>query len=135
VSAPPARHWNSRDGTRSCGAVTLFLTHYRGSSEVLKPDTIPLSDGAGEVVLTGSDVQRWKVGDRVVGIFMPGWISGPATATKVGATVDGVLAEYVLFDEQAVVSVSAHLDFAEAATLPCAAVTAWHAVVERGALH
>jgi NADPH:quinone reductase-like Zn-dependent oxidoreductase len=77
-----------------------------------------VSDGAGEVVLTGSDVQRWKVGDRVVGTFMPGWISGPATATKVGATVDGVLAEYVLFDEQAVVSVPAHLDFAEAAHCP-----------------
>jgi NADPH:quinone reductase-like Zn-dependent oxidoreductase len=105
----------------------------------LKPDVIPVSDGAGEVVVTGTDVRGWKVGDRVVGIFMPAWISGPATATKagaaVGATVDGVLAEYVLFDEQAVVSVPTHLDFAEAATLPCAGVTAWHAVVERGGLH
>jgi NADPH:quinone reductase-like Zn-dependent oxidoreductase len=104
----------------------------------LKPDLIPLSDGAGEVIETGPEVTRWKPGDRVVGIFMPRWISGPATDSAVsgalGAQTDGVLAEHVLFDQEALVAVVPHLNFAEAATLPCAAVTAWHAVTVHGRL-
>ncbi|MCQ4081683.1 NAD(P)-dependent alcohol dehydrogenase [Streptomyces sp. RB6PN25] len=98
----------------------------------LKPGVIPLSDGAGEVVETGTEVTRWEPGDRVMSVFMPGWLSGPPSAEKtsgaLGGTADGVLAEHVLFDQEAVVAVPPHLDFAEAATLPCAAVTAWHAV-------
>lgn len=104
----------------------------------LKPGVIPLSDGAGEVVETGTEVTRWQPGDRVIGIFMPGWLCGPPSAEKartaLGATVDGVLSQYVLLDQEAVVAAPSHLDFAEAATLPCAAVTAWHAVVVRGGL-
>ncbi|MCZ0983649.1 NAD(P)-dependent alcohol dehydrogenase [Streptomyces diastatochromogenes] len=104
----------------------------------MKQDVVPLSDGAGDVVATGSEVTRWKPGDRVMSVFMPGWLSGPATDTRVlaalGGTVDGVLAEYVTFDQDALVAVPSHLDHTEAATLPCAAVTAWHALVTHGGL-
>jgi NADPH:quinone reductase-like Zn-dependent oxidoreductase len=104
----------------------------------LTPGLVPLSDGAGEVVGAGAEVTRWSAGDRVVGIFMPHWISGPATAERtagaLGGPSDGVLAQYVLFDQDALVAAPAHLDFAEAATLPCAAVTAWHTVAVRGGL-
>ncbi|MEU6040979.1 NAD(P)-dependent alcohol dehydrogenase [Actinomadura sp. NPDC047616] len=104
----------------------------------MKPDVVPLSDGAGEVVAAGPEVTRWREGDRVLGVFMPDWISGPATADKIaaslGGTVDGVLAEYVVFDQDAVVAAPSHLDFAEAATLPCAAVTAWHCLMVQGTL-
>ncbi|MFD7505212.1 NAD(P)-dependent alcohol dehydrogenase [Streptomyces sp. NPDC059850] len=102
----------------------------------LTPGLVPLSDGAGEVADAGAEVTRWSAGDRVVGIFMPRWISGPATADRtagaLGGPSDGVLAQYVLFDQDALVAAPAHLDFAEAATLPCAAVTAWHTVVTSG---
>ena len=102
----------------------------------VRPGLVPLSDGAGEVVEVGTEVTRWRAGDRVVGVFMPRWIAGAADEGKVaealGASVDGVLAEYVAFDEQALVAVPSYLDFSEAATLPCAAVTAWHSVVARG---
>ncbi|CAL9623178.1 Alcohol dehydrogenase (plasmid) [Streptomyces sp. enrichment culture] len=104
----------------------------------MKADVVPLSDGAGEVVAVGSQVTRWKPGDRVMSVFMPRWVRGPATDAKVavalGGTVDGVLAEYVTFDQDAVVATPAHLSHAEAATLPCAAVTAWHALVTQGGL-
>lgn len=103
-----------------------------------KPSTrrVPVSDGAGEVVATGSRVSRWRVGDRVAGVFMPGWLDGELTAEKDssplgGAAADGVLAEYVAFNEQAVVRIPEGLSYAEAATLPVAAVTAWHAVARR----
>lgn len=102
----------------------------------LKADPVPLSDGSGEVVAVGTEVTRWRTGDRVVGIFMPRWIDGAPDAAKVagalGGPVDGVLAEYVTFHEEALVAVPSHLDFSEAATLPCAAVTAWHSVVVQG---
>ena len=93
---------------------------------------IPISDGAGEVAAVGAGVSRVKVGDRVVGCFAPSWIEGPVTQEKVdsalGCYVDGVLAEYTLFNAESVLPVPAHLSFEEAATLPCAALTAWHAL-------
>ena len=104
----------------------------------LKPDVLALSDGAGEVVALGSDVTRWAVGDRVAATYFPRWLSGPGTpevtADDLGGTLDGVLAEYLTFTEDALVSVPAHLDFAEAATLPSAGITAWRAVVADGGL-
>ncbi|MEU6888660.1 NAD(P)-dependent alcohol dehydrogenase [Streptomyces viridosporus] len=113
----------------------LLIAHGRYGRDVL-PGLVPLSDGAGEVVRSGAEVTRWRPGDAVVGLFLPGWQSGrPRVDRALGGSVDGVLAEYVVFDEDAVVAPPSHLDFAEAATLPCAALTAWQAVVELGGLH
>jgi NADPH:quinone reductase-like Zn-dependent oxidoreductase len=97
---------------------------------------IPASDGAGEVIAIGEGVTRVKVGDRVAGIFMQNWIDGPPDAAKVrsalGGDVDGMLAEQVVLREEGIVPFPDHLSFDEAATLPCAAVTAWNAVVHAG---
>jgi NADPH:quinone reductase-like Zn-dependent oxidoreductase len=97
---------------------------------------IPLSDGAGEVVALGDDVRPFKPGDRVACCFMPGWVEGPITEekaeTSLGGTVDGLLAEYAALPAEGVVPVPAHLSFEEAATLPCAAVTAWNALFVAG---
>ncbi len=98
----------------------------------LKLPRIPCSDGAGEVVAVGLGVTSWKVGDRVAGIFMQNWFDGPPTPDKVrgalGGDVDGMLAEYVVLNEAGLVAIPEHLSFQEAATLPCAAVTAWNAL-------
>ncbi len=98
----------------------------------LKLPRIPCSDGAGEVVSTGEGVTQWKRGDRVAGIFMQNWIDGPATPEKIkgalGGDIDGMLAEHVVLGENGLVSVPDHLSYQEAATLPCAAVTAWNAL-------
>jgi NADPH:quinone reductase-like Zn-dependent oxidoreductase len=99
---------------------------------------IPLSDGAGEVVSVGSEVTRFKPGDRVTGCFFQDWISGRFRAefhkTALGGAIDGVLAELVAFSEEGLVPIPNHLTFAEAATLPCAALTAWQSLVVRGQL-
>lgn len=99
---------------------------------------IPASDGVGEVEAIGEGVTRVRVGDRVAGIFLPGWIDGGLTPEKLrspslgGTGADGTLTEYAVFGEEAVVRVPEHLSDEEAATLPLAAVTAWHALVARG---
>jgi NADPH:quinone reductase-like Zn-dependent oxidoreductase len=94
---------------------------------------VPLSDGAGEVAAIGAGVTRVAVGDRVAGIFMQRWLAGeitPAGATSaLGGAIDGMLAEYVVLSQDGVVKIPAHLTFEEAASLPCAAVTAWNALV------
>jgi NADPH:quinone reductase-like Zn-dependent oxidoreductase len=94
---------------------------------------IPLSDGVGEIVALGEGVTRVQVGQRVAGIFMQTWIEGGVTEAKarssLGAQHEGVLAEYVVLDGEGVVPVPDHLTDEEAATLPCAAVTAWHALM------
>jgi NADPH:quinone reductase-like Zn-dependent oxidoreductase len=99
----------------------------------LPPDLVPLSDGAGEVVEVGPEVDRVKPGDRVAGIFMQSWLGGEGDPvfgrSALGGAIDGVLAEYVLFDQQGLVHIPEHLSFAQAATLPCAAVTAWNALM------
>jgi NADPH:quinone reductase-like Zn-dependent oxidoreductase len=102
-----------------------------------RPDLlVPLSDGAGEVVAVGDGVSRVRAGDRVAGIFMQAWIGGGITpegnGSALGGALDGMLAEYVVLDAAGLVHIPPHLSFEEAATLPCAAVTAWHAVVEHG---
>lgn len=101
---------------------------------------VPLSDGAGEVVAAGEGAGRFAVGDRVAGAFFPGWVSGPVSSAATGSAlgggdVDGVLAEHVVLDEQGTVRLPDGLSYEEAACLPCAAVTAWHALVEKGRLH
>lgn len=99
---------------------------------------IPFSDGVGEVVAVGEGVTRVKVGDRVAGIFFQDWIAGKLTAVKthsaLGGAIDGMLAEYVVLHENGLVQAPAHLTDAEAATLPCAAVTAWNALFHSGSL-
>jgi NADPH:quinone reductase-like Zn-dependent oxidoreductase len=99
---------------------------------------IPLSDGAGEVAAVGSGVTRVKEGDRVVGNFAQKWISGTPSRerlrTSLGGPLDGMAAERVLLDAEGVVAIPEHLSFEEAACLPCAAVTAWNALVAQGNL-
>ncbi len=93
---------------------------------------IPCSDGVGEVVALGEGVTRVKVGDRVAGIFFQKWLSGRLTEEKtrsaLGGAIDGLLADYAVLHEDGVVHVPEHLTDIEAATLPCAAVTAWNAL-------
>jgi NADPH:quinone reductase-like Zn-dependent oxidoreductase len=88
------------------------------------------SDGAGEVVAVGTGVTAWKPGDRVIGCFFPNWAGGPiseaATKGALGGDRDGVLSELVVLDEGGVLAVPGGLSVEEAATLPCAALTAWH---------
>ena len=97
-----------------------------------KLGVIPLSDGAGEVAAIGEGVTRVKIGDRVAGCFHPRWFGGPIKpdylTDRLGANLDGMLAEYAVLSEEALVHVPSHLSFEEAATLPCAAVTAWVAL-------
>lgn len=104
----------------------------------LRLPLIPLSDGAGEVFMTGAGVARFKPGDRVAASFMPAWIGGQIDDTNarstLGGDTDGVLAEEVVLPEESLVRIPEHLSFEEAATLPCAAVTAWHALVVGGSI-
>ncbi|WP_437963043.1 NAD(P)-dependent alcohol dehydrogenase [Sorangium sp. So ce260] len=93
---------------------------------------VPLSDGVGEVIGVGEGVTRVKVGDRVCPSFHQHWIDGELTWAKMkgalGGELPGVLSEQVLLDQEGVVAAPPHLTDEEAATLPCAAVTAWNAL-------
>jgi NADPH:quinone reductase-like Zn-dependent oxidoreductase len=105
----------------------------------LRTGLIPLSDGAGEVIAVGEGVSRTEPGERVVATFRQGWIDGPGYSADavydLGGGLDGTLREYAAFDEQGLVRIPDHLSYEEAATLPCAAVTAWNAVMSKGVLH
>jgi NADPH:quinone reductase-like Zn-dependent oxidoreductase len=96
------------------------------------PDVVPLSDGAGEVVAIGAGVTRVKIGDRVAATYFPRWRGGlleiEAAMDQFGCTRDGMLADFALADDEALVRLPRHLTFEEGATLPCAGVTAWSAV-------
>lgn len=102
----------------------------------LKYPLIPMSDGVGEVVEVGEGVTRVKIGDRVAGIFFQNWISGSLTKehtkSDLGGGIDGMLAEYVVLHQDGLIILPDYLSYAEGATLPCAAVTAWHALVTKG---
>ena len=98
---------------------------------------VPFSDGAGEVVATGANVRKWQAGSRVCPIFTQAWIEGSLTTEKRRTTlgagdVGGVLREYGAFDENGLVEIPEHLSFEQAATLPCAGVTAWNALIISG---
>ncbi len=99
----------------------------------LKLPAVPLSDGVGEVVALGPGASKWKVGDRVAGCFMPKWTCGEIDDEKaksaLGGGGAGMLAEKVAINEAGVVAVPEHLSDEQAATLPCAAVTAWQSLV------
>ena len=99
---------------------------------------IPNSDGAGEVTAVGSGVAGIAAGDRVASCFFQNWaagdISAAAMASALGGPIDGMLAEEVVLNADGVVPVPPHMDYAEASTLPCAALTAWNALVEKGGL-
>ncbi|WP_373230988.1 NAD(P)-dependent alcohol dehydrogenase [Cohnella sp.] len=97
---------------------------------------IPVSDGVGEVIALGEHASKFQVGERVCGIFTQSWTVGEPTkenwVTSLGSPLDGLLAEYTILPEDGLVRVPGHLTDEEAATLPCAGVTAWHAIVEEG---
>jgi NADPH:quinone reductase-like Zn-dependent oxidoreductase len=104
----------------------------------LKLPLIPLSDGAFEVAALGEGAMRFRVGDRVMSAFMPGWLDGPPSEagarSALGAEAAGVLAEEVVLPAAGLLPIPVHLSFEEAATLPCAAVTAWNALVDTGGI-
>jgi NADPH:quinone reductase-like Zn-dependent oxidoreductase len=111
--------------------VAVALGKYPGVRHPL----VPLSDGVGVVEAVGEGVTRVKPGDRVCPIFAPSWLSGPGlddTAAGLGGDLDGVLRQWMTAPAESVVHVPEHLSDVEAATLPCAAVTAWSALVEFG---
>lgn len=113
----------------------LLIPAGRYFGGVLGVDTIPLSDGAGEVVAAGAGVTRFVTGDRVAGTFFRNYIDGPPAPVErpaLGVPVDGVLAEYVVFHQDDAVLIPANHSYIEAATLPCAGVTAWHALMVAG---
>jgi NADPH:quinone reductase-like Zn-dependent oxidoreductase len=96
----------------------------------------PNSDGAGEVTAVGPGVRSVRPGDRVASCFFADWTAGPiseaAMATALGGALDGVLGEQVILKETGIIPVPAHLNYAEASTLPCAGLTAWNCLLEQG---
>ena len=99
---------------------------------------VPFSDGAGEVIEVGEGVTKWRPGDRVCPTFFQSWIDGPInyakSKTNLGGDLDGCLREFGAFKEEGLVRIPEHLSFEEAATLPCAAVTVWNALMISGGL-
>jgi NADPH:quinone reductase-like Zn-dependent oxidoreductase len=99
---------------------------------------IPLSDGAGEVISVGENVTRFTVGDRVAGTFFESWIEGAPGIGMLdqarGGGTGGMLSEVVVTHENGLVAIPQHLSYEEAATLPCAALTAWVGLFKRGRL-
>jgi len=136
-------HLESRQVLVKFHAVSLNYRDLMFAKGVYNPHaklpSVPFSDGAGEVAAVGEGVTRWKPGDCVCPIFMQGWLEGEPSWEKQrtalgGGDRDGVLREYGAFDESSLVRIPDHLSFEEAATLPCAAVTAWNALVDIGRL-
>lgn len=99
---------------------------------------IPVSDGVGEVIALGDHASKFRIGERVSGIFAQSWTTGEPTQenwiSTLGSPLDGMLAEYVVLPEEGLVRVPEHLTDEEAAALACAGVTAWHAISEEGRL-
>ncbi|KAG7445440.1 alcohol dehydrogenase superfamily protein [Guyanagaster necrorhizus] len=111
----------------------LLVASNRYGISGIKENLVPCSDMAGEVVATGSDVTRWKVGDRVCANFTTDHLDGDITAeifdTSLGAALHGVLTEYRDFPDYCLVRIPEHLSYEEASTLPCAALTAYNALL------
>lgn len=134
----PARHKVVvRIGAASLNYRDLLVRQNAGGDT--QPGLVPLSDGAGTVEAIGAAITKWRVGDRVSPTFFADWQGGPFRQAYLasalgGGVVNGVLSDIVKVDENALVRVPAHLSLAEAATLPCAGVTAWQALFVRGRL-
>ncbi len=115
-----------------------YLTVEGAYNPKMRRPLIPLSDGAGVIEKLGPGVARFREGDQVVPIFMQTWLEGPPTKQKgnsaLGGGLDGVLREYAVFSEQGLVSKPNFLTIEDAASLPCAAVTAWNALFEQAPL-
>lgn len=113
-----------------------LITVKHGGLRGLSLPLVPLSDGAGEVIGVGDGVTRVRMGDRVAGIFFQNWLAGgPDTvhqASALGGALDGMLAEQVVLSEDGVVRIPDYMSYEDAATLPCAAVTAWQSMVSLG---
>lgn len=106
--------------------------YLRNDKVKTNPPLVPLSDGAGQVIAVGPGVTRFKIGDRVAANFFQTWVDGDLRdeqiSSALGGAIDGVLAERCVFSENGLVAIPAHLDYEQAATLPCAGVTAWQAL-------
>ncbi|MEE8147559.1 MAG: NAD(P)-dependent alcohol dehydrogenase [Longimicrobiales bacterium] len=116
--------------------LSILQSQYGGGNP--RTGLVPLSDGAGEVIGVGPGVTRFAVGDRVAGIFFARWMDGrPSAMTNAsarGGAIDGMLSEMIVSHEDGLVEIPEHLSFEEAATLPCAGVTAWNALFKHGGL-
>ena len=116
--------------------LSILQSQYGGRNPRTGP--VPLSDGAGEVIGVGPGVTRFEVGDRVAGIFFASWVDGrPSARTNAsarGGAIDGMLSEMIVGHEDGLVEIPEHLSFIEAATLPCAGVTAWNVLFKHGGL-
>ena len=116
--------------------LSILQSQYGGGNPRI--GLVPLSDGAGEVIGVGPGVSRFEVGDRVAGIFFARWMDGrPSALTNAsarGGAIDGMLSEMIVSHEDGLVEIPAHLTFEEAATLPCAGLTAWNALFKHGGL-
>ncbi|MCB1064142.1 MAG: NAD(P)-dependent alcohol dehydrogenase [Verrucomicrobiae bacterium] len=124
---------------RACSLNYRDLLMRRGqSASSASGDVVPLSDGAGEIDAVGEGVTLWKTGDRVTGGFFAEWKDGPFDMryhkAARGGSCDGMLAEFVVASAESFVATPSYLTDAEAACLPCACLTAWHSLVERGNL-
>jgi NADPH:quinone reductase-like Zn-dependent oxidoreductase len=123
---------------KACSLNYRDLVMIRNERKLPTGGLVPLSDGAGEIVALGAGVRDRQVGERVVADFFRRWPHGAFTKTAMdsaqGGAVDGMLAELVVLPADAVLPVPDHLSFSEASTLPCAALTAWNALVTRGDL-
>ncbi len=114
-----------------------LLTLRGAASGAARDGLVPLSDAVGTVLAVGEGVQGWQVGDRAIPNFFPGWVDGRFDFAHLqqalgGGNTDGVLSQQLLVHAQSLVKPAAHLSDEEAATLPCAGLTAWHALFERG---
>lgn len=99
-------------------------------------DRIPMSDGAGEIIALGEGVEQWKVGDKVMSLFFPNWLDGRPTPKKTsyisGENFDGYICEQSCISADSITRIPENYTYAEAATLPCAALTAWRGLVTEG---
>lgn len=103
------------------------------------PDRIPMSDGVGKIVEVGQEVSEFSVGDRVMATFFPDWIDGKPSASKIarmrGDQIDGFAVEFASLSPQSLTKVPSNLSDVQAATLACAGLTAWRALIVEGNVH